>query len=72
MASRWIPVSEKLPEDYIIVLGTGGKSVCECRHSTPRKFDYACTGWHTVDGFCMKHVTHWMPMPEPPEVKDGE
>ena len=68
--TRWILVSERLPEHFDLVqvaLGFGG-GVCEARHSEPRKFDYTCKGWHTVDGFCLRDdVTHWMPLPIPPE-----
>ena len=65
----WIPVSERLPEDYVSVLVFSGMEPFVAWHGseTPR--------WVTGPGkyvFCnekYKHVTHWMPLPEPPEVK---
>ena len=57
--ARWIPVSERLPEENIHVLCKfymGG--MAECYHA----HDY----WHIVGGFRIKidDVLAWMPLPE--------
>ncbi len=65
---RWIPVSERLPEDEreLVVLACGG--------------GYALPSTAELDGYGLKWCsrpnlasnrnapTHWMPLPEPPEV----
>ncbi len=60
---RWIPCSERLPEDgtYIVCLDDG--SVFE--------YDYISKWWD--DGawqYCGKDVVAWMPLPKP--YKDGD
>ena len=69
---RWIPVEERLPEEGVRVL------VCNIYGgSLPNQGD---TGYVVDNGviedeeWCIPddpffHVTHWMPLPEPPEVK---
>lgn len=61
---RWIPVSEKLPETYTLVLGYYGARFC---------------GWVKGDGkwYCQdssdaidEDVTHWKPLPEAPTQTD--
>lgn len=63
--TRWIPCSERLPEDLQDVL------IWDNRDETSFTGHYAeCDGW-TVDGYDVDRfpfdITHWMPMPEPPE-----
>ena len=58
--ARWIPVSERLPEENIHVLCQfymGGMGECYHAH------DY----WHIVGGFRIKidDVLAWMPLPQP-------
>ncbi|MEN6620368.1 MAG: DUF551 domain-containing protein [Smithella sp.] len=69
---RWIPVSEKLPNDNkrVIFIDSEGEEYCGeylssmLPHSSVPQWvgygNYPHGGWY---GF----VTHWMPMPEPPE-----
>lgn len=66
-ANRWIPVGERMPEEI------GHYIVCAVIKPIPfpdRKTRdvYECVfsefGWHTAND-----VTHWRPLPEPPEVK---
>ena len=67
-AQRWIPVGERLPEldqdvlaivDDDIVIGSFGQ------------------GWDGEISFdrdevgSTRYVTHWMPLPEPPEARNG-
>ena len=63
---RWIPVSERLPEEYVNVL-------CHLR-SLDRKSEYYSIDHLMEDGQWWKaanswkyEVTHWMPLPEPPK-----
>ena len=61
-AQRWIPVSERLPEE-----GEGVVVAVEGGFVYPDTFDCVSEGiLHFYDS-C--NVTHWMPLPEPPEVK---
>lgn len=67
---RWIPCSERLPEDFQDVL------IWDNRDKTSFTGHYAeCDGW-TVDGYDVDRfpfdITHWMPMPEPQEEEQNE
>lgn len=59
----WISVKERLPERFEPVL------VCREKNGSP----YVEQGhkdvgeWWKVYGTRTKHITHWMPLPEPPE-----
>ena len=55
---RWIPVSERLPKEKQSVLA----------------LDRTGTAYHWEYSKCLSNIfvgyyTHWMPLPEPPEVK---
>jgi hypothetical protein len=60
---RWIPVSERLPEDgenivaCFTILGEVGEATFNKRD-----------GWF-YNEYGAWAATHWMPLPEPPEVK---
>ena len=54
---RWIPVTERLPEEAgftLIFTANGNPGVC-----------YFTNGWW--GGYSKDHITHWMPLPEPPK-----
>ena len=66
---KWIPVEEKLPDKEGRYLVCDGGDVLEAQ--------FYLTGllrrpeWSTTDCYeseDLDHVTHWMPLPEPPEV----
>lgn len=65
-AHRWIPVKERLPEEMEWVL-------CVSIHNTVHilGYDYIMDDWdiHGKPNSCYgkNFVTHWMPLPEPPE-----
>ena len=79
----WIPVSEKLPEEYqtVLVATDAGVSAgeirfpdSECGMDEPwwmvfkdKRVKTIDWGWAGLVSFA--GVTHWMPLPEPPEVK---
>ena len=58
---KWIPVSERLPEEFedVLVYRSTGCEVDCCVSRTKAYWSY-----DTVSGYA---VTHWMPLPEPPK-----
>ena len=62
--STWIPVSERLPEEHVLVL-------CRWRRMSEEAFygfaRYQGGGTWYVSNEGMPTVTHWMPLPEPPK-----
>lgn len=79
VAPRWVPVTERLPGEYETVLVATGGSVSAGEIRFPDDEDGMSESWWMVfkdrrdtspaawAGF-VKDVTHWMPLPEPPEV----
>lgn len=67
---RWISVGERLPEDGQKIIAAfydnGGRVVDQARYNNG-EFDFA--SWAYV---CGDNVTHWMPMPLPPEEEEHE
>ncbi len=63
---RWIPVSEREPEENRYVLVTDGKQVFEAK--CYKKYDELKWVWQGYD--IDENITHWMLKPQPP--KDGE
>ena len=55
----WIPVTERLPreQETVLIWGKQGVILLDWRHDNK---------WS-----CFRDVTHWMPLPKPPE-SDGE
>lgn len=63
---NWINVNEldKLPETFDYVLFSNG----ECVYFGYRIFvDEDFNEWYANEGFGVKNVTHWMPLPLPPK-----
>lgn len=58
---HWIPVEERLPKrgEFVIVAKESG-AVCESRHDGNGEFYMQES---------RLYPSHWMPLPEPPEVK---
>jgi hypothetical protein len=58
----WIPVTERLPYESVFVYGKGGELVV-AQYSHKHKW------WEDDEGYYCdtNYVTHWMPLPEPPE-----
>ena len=66
MENQWIPVTERLPEEWVTVL-------------VNTKFGFIATAYIDITGkwriaetrefMERRDITHWMPLPEPP--KDG-
>ena len=55
---RWIPVGERLPEERQNVLALD-------RTGTAYHWEYS----RSLSNIFVGYYTHWMPLPEPPEVK---
>ena len=62
---RWVELSERLPEDSSSIL-------IRYLHGEVVVGFWGGDDWHDHDGVAPSHVTHWMPLPKPPEVSDGE
>ena len=63
---QWIPVTERLPEEYTRVIGFMAWKAMTA-------IEYQNGKWHSInhlEPLPDEAVTHWMPLPEPP--KDGE
>jgi hypothetical protein len=61
-AQRWVPVSERMPEKSGLCLAILDYKFCQCVE--------AITGDWFVNSMQIHNVTHWMPLPEPPEVEE--
>lgn len=61
---RWIPVTERLPEEDVAVL-------CFSDSYGGTRFigyiDYRCKAWIEDGMLHIGNVTHWMPLPKPPK-----
>lgn len=60
---RWIPVTERLPEERQFVLAW--------KDEKPKGF-ICISCWMVDAGWAFKHITHWMPLPQPPKAEEGE
>lgn len=56
----WIPVSERLPEEFTFVLVTNGNSFRRATLKEGKYWKFCCVGWQTP-------ITHWKPivLPKP-------
>jgi hypothetical protein len=77
-ALRWIPVEEKLPEGELVGIFTSRFNNYLARRRG-EYFEFSLGGklhvWEISDGqatFDYEAVTHWRPLPAPPDVKVGE
>lgn len=71
--TRWVPVEEKLPDhhehDYVLVCATEKTEKIDYRNAVTMAF---LDGKHFIDveaDCILEGVTHWMPLPEGPEVE---
>ena len=56
---KWIPVTERLPDCADTVLAVDGDGI--------RATAYYVGYWHSGGELDEYAITHWMPLPEPPE-----
>lgn len=65
-AAKWIPVSERLPENRGDVL-LCRKWWNEIRNPQMGWYNEVSRGWFDLSNREIRNVTHWMPLPEPPK-----
>ena len=61
---KWIPVTERLPEE------SGSYLIADSGHVTEAYYgkEWAGDNWtDPVEMYMTFHPTHWMPIPQPPE-----
>ena len=63
--ARWIPVTERLPENDTYILVTTDGVVVPAYWHNDRFYAFTANGVATVGG-----VTHWMPLPKPPKEEE--
>jgi hypothetical protein len=74
----WIPVSERLPEnnDRVLVWHYDEVDMAQYWPWPDNKAGNRRGKWEQFDPsgypFAISHVTHWMPLPEPPAIRSGE
>lgn len=72
--AHWISVKDRLPDvfDEVLVYDTFSNTSISIawRETTPRKNGIVDWYWNSQMSYPedLTHVTHWMPLPEPPEV----
>lgn len=62
--NEWISVTDRMPERFVPVI------VCRERAKGEYVVEQGCKDvgdWWKVYGTRTKNVTHWMPLPEPPD-----
>lgn len=70
----WINVNERLPENHVWVMAATPSGVflsmaCYCHNCCDGLTDN-WSGWLLADSpHEEKRITHWQPLPEPPELK---
>lgn len=64
LLNRWIPVTVRLPEDGSDILAV--QSCCGEVRIIPANYDRGV--WYDcIFNRVAEHITHWMPLPEPPK-----
>ena len=62
---KWIPVTERLPEEWVAVLVWSKYGFCEVAVYLGIPGKWRITWNHEL--FEVESITHWMPLPEPPK-----
>jgi len=67
--SEWISVNDRLPEEgreWVLVFADGAMNCMMFNRSSGSFYDATYAQCHNV---CIDDITHWMPLPAAPEVK---
>lgn len=67
--TEWISVKDRLPDTFDDVLVYSNDCIISIAWRETEKRKNGIVGWHW-NSYCKRlgYVTHWMPLPEPPEV----
>ena len=67
-AQRWVPVSERLPEDRATVLvAFKNREILTATYYKRYEGFGGVENYWDIAGWHSGNVTHWMPLPQPPE-----
>ena len=67
---RWIPVGERLPEDRVTILAAfNNREILTAKYYKYYEGFGSVENYWRIEGWHSGNVTHWMPLPEPPEVQ---
>ena len=67
---RWIPVSERLPEDRVTILAAfNNREILTAKYYKYYEGFGSVENYWRIEGWHSGNVTHWMPLPESPEVQ---
>jgi len=61
-SAEWISVADRLPEGRVLVACNGGNMIGVGKYKSSE-------GWSLYTG--VGTITHWMPLPEPPALKEA-
>lgn len=68
--NKWIPVAERLPDDETeLLVAFEDRSLGVAFAVFHHLDEHEGQKWTDGNGFELKQPTHWMPLPEPPEVR---
>ena len=68
---RWIPVGERLPEDRVTILAAfNNREILTAKYYKYYEGFGSVENYWRIEGWHSGNVTHWMPLPEPPEVQE--
>lgn len=75
LAMKWISVDERLPQERIRVLAWDGAIVEDCFYGKPGSItqQHLCCDWRlTWNEALNPGITHWQPLPAPPDEKEND
>ena len=69
--NEWISVDDRLPIDYLNVKGHETMEILIVSGGVTEYCEISCgpwpKPWYKFDNFHKGFITHWMPLPKPPE-----
>ena len=68
---KWISIKDKMPERRVGVLITDGQIVTCAEWDGDWWGSHGFSGYEWEFDFDERFVTHWMPLPKPPQLKSG-